>query len=74
MVAFLSAGSSFFRRILDSEMRDGTCQGVSLATKQNEKEPVSYNDNEKLFWVKQLLGMKTAKTLLNTVYYYNGKM
>lgn len=55
-------------------MRDATCQGVSLATKQNEKEPVSDDDNEKLFWGKQLLGMKTAKTLLNTVYYYNGKM
>jgi hypothetical protein len=54
-------------------MRDATRQGVSLATKQNEKEPVS-DDDEKLFWGKQLLGMKTAKTLLNTVYYYNGKL
>jgi hypothetical protein len=54
-------------------MKDATRQGIHQATKKPEKEAVS-DDDEKLFWKKELLGRKTATTLLHTVYYYNGKL
>ena len=54
-------------------MKDATHQGVSLETKKKEKEAVT-DEEEELFWSKGLLGCGTAKSLLNTVYYYNGKI
>ena len=44
-----------------------------LKPKKEEKEAVT-GEEEELFWSKGLLGCGTAKSLLNTVYYYNGKM
>ena len=54
-------------------MKDATRQGVYLESKRPEKEAVTVEDEE-LFWEKGLLGSGTAKSLLNSVYYFNGKM
>lgn len=54
-------------------MKDDTRQGIHLTTKKPEKE-VGSDDDENLFWKKEILGRKTATALLHTVYYYNGKL
>ena len=54
-------------------MKDSTRQGVSLQTKKEEKEAVTDEDKEK-FWSAGLFGSGTAKQLLDTIYFYNGKM
>ena len=54
-------------------MKDSTRQGVSLQTKKEEKEAVTDEDEEK-FWSAGLFGSGTAKLLLDTIYFYNGKM
>ena len=54
-------------------MKDSTRQGVSLQTKKEEKEAVTDEDEEK-FWSAGLFGSGTAKQLLHTIYFYNGKM
>lgn len=64
---------AIFRRCLDAEMKDATRQGVCLETKKPEKESVT-DEDEELFWKKGLLGCGTAKSLLNSVYYFNGKI
>ncbi|XP_068681836.1 zinc finger MYM-type protein 2-like [Montipora foliosa] len=60
-------------RCLDAEMKDSTRQGVSLQPKKEEKEAVTDEDEEK-FWSAGLFGSGTAKQLLDTIYFYNGKM
>ena len=62
-----------FRRALDAEMKDGTREGLHIKYKKEEKEFVS-EEEEELFWKQGLLGTTTAKSLLNTVYFYNGKI
>ena len=64
---------AIFRPCLDAEMKDSMRQGVSLQTKKEEKEPVTDEDEEK-FWSAGLFGSGTAKQLLDTIYFYNGKM
>ena len=54
-------------------MKDSTRQGVSLQTKKEDKEAVTDEDEEK-FWSGGLFGSGTAKQLLHTIYFYNGKM
>ena len=54
-------------------MKDATRAGVSLKTKKEEKLPIS-EEEEKKFWEAGLFGMHTAKSLLNVVYFYNGKL
>ena len=54
-------------------MKDGTRAGVGLKAKQKEKEPV-IDEEERQLWQSGVFGMKTAKSLLNVVYYYNGKL
>jgi len=54
-------------------MKDGTRAGVALQTKREEKEAVS-DEDEQLFWRNGLLGQSTAKSLLNSIYFYNGKI
>ena len=54
-------------------MKDSTRQGVSLQTKKEEKEAVTDEDEEK-FWSAGLFVCGTAKQLLDTIYFYNGKM
>ena len=62
-----------FRRVLDAEMKEATRMGVTLKTKGDEKEAVN-NEKEELFWSKGLFGQSSARSLLNTVYFYNGKL
>ena len=64
---------AIFRRCLDAEMEDSTRQGVSLQTKKEEKEDVT-DENEEKFWSAGLFGSGTAQQLLDTIYFYNGKM
>ena len=54
-------------------MKDSTRQGVSLQTKKEKREAVKDEDEEK-FWSAGLFGSGTAKQLLDTIYFYNGKM
>ena len=54
-------------------MEDSTRQGVSLQTKKEEKEDVT-DENEEKFWSAGLFGGGTANQLLDTIYFYNGKM
>ena len=61
-----------FWRVLDAEMKEATQMGVTLKTTGDEKEAV--NSEEELFWSKGLFGLSSAKSLLNTVYFYNGKL
>ena len=61
------------RRALDAEMKAGTRDGLTLKTKRKEKLAVT-EDEEQTFWQIGLLGKGSAKSLLNTVYYYNGKL
>lgn len=64
---------SIFRRVLDAEMKEGTRLGIALANKKEEKQPVNEEDEMK-FWTMGLLGKNSAKSLLNVVYFYNGKL
>ena len=52
-------------------MKDATREGLHVKNKKEEKESVT---EEELFWNLNLLGMSTAKSLLNTVHFYNGKL
>lgn len=54
-------------------MKDGTRVGLHLKNKKEEKEAIS-DEAEELFWSLNLLGTSTAKSLLNTVYFYNDKL
>ena len=65
---------AILRRILGAEMRDGTRAGVGLKARQKEKEPVTDEEEEGQLWQSGVFGMETAKSLLNVVYYYNGKL
>ena len=64
---------SIFRRVLDAEMKEGTRIGIGLVNKKEEKLPVDEADENK-FWTLGLLGKNSAKSLLNFLYFYNGKL
>ena len=64
---------SIIRRVLDAEMKEGTRSGIGLADKKEEKQHVSEED-EKKFWTMGLLGKSSTNSLLNVVYFYNGKL
>ena len=64
---------AIFRPCLDAEMKDSMRQGVSLQTKKEEKEAVTEEKEEK-FWSAGLFGSGIAKQLLDTIYFYNGKI
>ena len=59
----LNVNHVIFRRALDAEMKDATRAGVTLTNKK--KENVLATENK---------GCKSAKSLLHTVYYYEGKL
>ena len=61
------------RSALDAEMKDATRAGVALQNKKAEKLQVTQEEENK-FWEMGLLGCQSAKSLLNTVYFYNGKL
>ena len=60
-----------FRRALSARMTELTAQGIGTTTKQ--AEPVN-EETEKILWDKGLLGKSTAKSLSNTMFYYNSKL
>ena len=62
-----------FRRVLDAEMKDATRCGLTVSTKKDEKEAIT-DEEEDLFWSKGLMGTGSSNSLLNTVYFYNGKL
>lgn len=72
-ICVLSCRLNTFRRVLDAEMKDLTADGVALKTKRAEKVGISAEE-EKMFWDKGLLGCQTAEILVNTIYFYNGKL
>ena len=61
---------TLFRLALNAEMKDVTREGLHVKNKKTEKELVT-KEEEELFWNLNVLGMSTAKSLLNTVYFYN---
>ncbi|XP_048583933.1 uncharacterized protein LOC116602978 [Nematostella vectensis] len=60
-----------FRRKLDAEMKLASKDGLATASKKEERGEISVEDKAAL-WEKGLLGCQTAKSLLNTIYFYNG--
>lgn len=60
-----------FRVTLDAEMK--RLHGIGLGTKSKQAEPIT-EDEECLLWSSGELGIHSAKSLLNTVYYYNCKV
>ena len=54
-------------------MKDATKCGVAQASKMSEKEEITERE-ETILWDMALLGANTAESLLNTVYFYNGKL
>ena len=54
-------------------MKNGVREGLHIKCKKEEKEFVSEQE-EAVFWQKKLLGTTSAKSLLNTIYFYNGKV
>ena len=57
-----------FRKTLDAELH-----GSGLGATSKQAEPIT-EDEESLLWSNGLLGVHSAKSLLNTVYYYNCKV
>ena len=54
-------------------MKGGVQEGLDIKCKKEEKELVSEQE-EATFWEKKLLGTTSAKSLLKTIYFYNGKV
>lgn len=68
---FLLFSFASLRRILDAEMK--SVHSTGLTNRKEEKEPVSLEEEEKM-WQAGELGAKSARSLLNTLYFYNGKL
>ena len=54
-------------------MKDGVREGLHIKCKKEEKKFVTAEEERK-FWEMNLLGTSSAKSLLYTVYFYNGKI
>lgn len=54
-------------------MKQANFEGIAKKSKRPEREGIK-EDEERIFWDKDLLGCHTAKALLYTVYFYNGKL
>ena len=54
-------------------MKKSTRERVGMAGRKSEKEAISREEEEQ-FWAAGQLGGRTSKSLLNTAYYYNGKL
>ena len=54
-------------------MKDATKEGLHIKCQKEEKEFVTAEEERK-FWEMNLLGTSSAKSLLYTVYFYNGKI
>ena len=68
-VSFSVSSFAGLRRILDAEMKEVHAAGITNA--KAEKEAVSDGDEERM-WQQGVLGEATAKSLLHTIYFYNG--
>ena len=62
-----------FQKLLDCEMKKSTREGVGVANRKPDKEAITDEEEDK-FWAAGQLGMSTSKRVLNSVYYYNGKL
>ena len=65
---------TLFRQVLDAEMRKATSDSVGKSAKIAERMAITEEQNEQILWEKELLGDHTAKSLMNTMYFYNGKL
>ena len=54
-------------------MKDATKEGLHIKCQKEEKEFVPAQEERK-FWEMNLLGTSSVKSLLYTVYFYNGKI
>ena len=54
-------------------MKNGVREDLHIKCKKEEREFVS-EEEETTFWEMKLLGTTSAKSLLNTMYFYNGKI
>ena len=54
-------------------MKDGVREGLHIKCKKEEKEFVIEQEKATL-WEKKSLRTTSAKSLLNTIYFYNGKV
>ena len=54
-------------------MRDAAKKGVEVKCRKDLRGEISVEE-EGLFWTKGLLGCDSAECLLNTIYFYNGKL
>ena len=54
-------------------MKNGTKEGLHIKCQKDMKEFVSAEEENK-FWEINLLGTGSAKSLLNTGHFYNGKI
>ena len=61
---FSDKSFSFFKRVLDSEMKELQAAGIGVGVKQ--ADPISMSHEEQL-WDKGLLGDQTPAILLDTV-------
>jgi len=61
------------RRALDAEMRQATQQGVGMQSKMEERQEITEED-EATLWKMGLMGCQSARSLLSTLYFYNGKL
>ena len=56
--------------VIDNRFKELTKEGVGSESKHTE---IITKDEENLLWASGVLGLDTPKSLLNTVFYYNGK-
>ena len=69
-MCYFFRGFGLFPRCLDAEMKNGVREGLHIKGKKEEKEFVSEQE-EATLWQKNLLGTTSAKSLMNTIYFYN---
>ena len=62
-----------FRKALDAEMKQATFHGIGNKFQRQERKGIS-EEEESALWRKNLLGCSSAKSLVNTIYFYNGKL
>ncbi|XP_052084902.1 uncharacterized protein LOC127722094 [Mytilus californianus] len=60
-----------FRRSLSARMTQLTAEGIGTTPKQ--AEPIN-QESEDILWEKNLLGNKSSKSVLNTMFFYNSKL
>ncbi|CAC5366607.1 unnamed protein product [Mytilus coruscus] len=60
-----------FKRSLRARMTQLTAEGIGTTPKQ--AEPIN-QESEDILWEKNLLGNKSSKSVLNTMFFYNSKL